>query len=91
MFQFDEFRKLWDGRLYSRLSTTITRTTTHTHTHTHIKKGEKQMISHRNYKTMTDTDYADDLALLASIPAQVESVLCRLEQAVGAIGLCECK
>ena len=35
---------------------------------------------------MTDTDYADDLALLTNILAQVESLLHSLEQAAGGIG-----
>ena len=34
-----------------------------------------------------DTDYADDLALLRSTPAQAESLLHSLEQAAGDIGL----
>ena len=38
-------------------------------------------------ETMTDTDYADDLALLANIPAQTESLLHNPEQAAGGIGL----
>ena len=36
---------------------------------------------------MTDTDYADDLALLANIPAQAESLLHSLEQAAESINL----
>ena len=36
---------------------------------------------------MTDTDFADDLALLANNPAQIESLLHSMEQAVkGGIG-----
>ena len=38
-------------------------------------------------KTITDADYADDLALLANIPTQAESLLHSLEQAIGGIVL----
>ena len=38
-------------------------------------------------ETIKDTDYADDLALLANIPAQVESLLHSLEQVARSIGL----
>ena len=38
-------------------------------------------------ETITDADYSDDLALLANIPAQAESLLHRLEQASRGIGL----
>ena len=38
-------------------------------------------------KTMTDADYADDLALLANTPPQAISLLHRLEQVAGGIGL----
>ena len=37
--------------------------------------------------TITDADYADDIALLPNIPAQAESLLHSLEQAAGDIGL----
>ena len=37
-------------------------------------------------QTITDADYADDLALLANTPTQVESLLQSLEQAAGCIG-----
>ena len=36
---------------------------------------------------MTDADYTDDLALLANIPVQDDSLLYSLEQAAGGIGL----
>ena len=36
---------------------------------------------------MTDSDYADDIALLTNTPAQAEYLLQSLEQAVGSIGL----
>ena len=42
------------------------------------------MISPEN---MTDPDYADDLALLSNIPAEVESHLQHLKQAVRGIDL----
>ena len=38
-------------------------------------------------KTITDTDYANDIALLANTPAQVETLLHNLEQAAASIGL----
>ena len=37
--------------------------------------------------TITDADYADDIALLANTPAQVETLLHSLERAVTGIGL----
>ena len=40
-------------------------------------------------KTVTDLNYTDDLMLLANTPAQTESLLHRLEQEVGGIGLRE--
>ena len=44
---------------------------------------------HRRYstKTITDTDYADDIALLANTPNQAETLLHSLEQAATGIGL----
>ena len=39
-------------------------------------------------ETMTDGDYTDDLVLLSNTPAQIESLLHSLEQAVEGIGLC---
>ena len=38
-------------------------------------------------KTITDADYADDIALLANAPAQAETLLHSLEQAAAGIGL----
>ena len=38
-------------------------------------------------QTITDTDYIDDIALLANSPAPGESLLHSLEQATGGIGL----
>ena len=38
-------------------------------------------------KAITDADYADDIAILANAPAQVETLLHSLERAAGGIGL----
>ena len=38
-------------------------------------------------QTITDTDYADDIAILANTPAQAETLLLCLERAVASIGL----
>ena len=38
-------------------------------------------------ETTTDTDYADDLALLTNAPSRAESLLHSLEQAVEGVGL----
>ena len=38
-------------------------------------------------RTITDVDYADDIALLANTPAGTESLLHNLERAAGGIGL----
>ena len=38
-------------------------------------------------KTITDADYADDIALLANTPNQVETLLHNLERAAAGIGL----
>ena len=38
-------------------------------------------------QTITDANYADDIALLANTPAQTESLLHSLERAAGGIGL----
>ena len=38
-------------------------------------------------KTITDADYADDIALLANAPAQAETLLHCLERAAASIGL----
>ena len=58
---------------------------THTHTHTHIYIYIYQ--SRYQTQTITDADYADDIALLANTPHQAESLLHRLEKAAGTIGL----
>ena len=44
-----------------------------------------KMITQR--KTITDADYADDLALLANTPNQAETLLHSLERAAAGIGL----
>ena len=46
-------------------------------------KGKKQTIP---CKTITDADYADDIALLANTPTQAASLLHSLEKAAGGIG-----
>ena len=38
-------------------------------------------------QTITDVDYADDIALLANTPGQAESMLHSLERATGGTGL----
>ena len=38
-------------------------------------------------QTVTDADYADDIALLANTPTQAETLLHSLERAAGAISL----
>ena len=38
-------------------------------------------------QTITGTDYADDIALLATTPAQAETLLHSLERAAAGIGL----
>ena len=38
-------------------------------------------------KTITDADYADDIAILANTPNQAETLLHSLEQATTGIGL----
>ena len=38
-------------------------------------------------KTITDTDYADDIAILANTPNQAETLLHSLERAAAGIGL----
>ena len=47
------------------------------------KKGSKRYPA----KTITDADYADDLALLANTPNQAETLLHSLERAAAGIGL----
>ena len=39
------------------------------------------------YQSITDADYADDIALLANAPAQAESLQLSLERAAAGIGL----
>ena len=55
-----------------------------------IEKGFK-LAKERSWRytvqTITDVDYADDIALLANTPAQAESLLHSLERAAGGIGL----
>ena len=48
-----------------------------------------QKASSKQYtaETITDADTANDIALLANIPAQAESLLHSLEQPAGDIGL----
>ena len=48
---------------------------------------EKARRSRYSAQTIMDADYASGIALLANIPTQAESLLHRLEQAAGAIGL----
>ena len=38
-------------------------------------------------QTITDVDYADDIALLADVPAQTKALLQSLERAATGIGL----
>ena len=38
-------------------------------------------------QTITDADYADDIALLPNTPAQAESLLHSLERAAGGVGV----
>ena len=38
-------------------------------------------------KTITDADYADDIAIMANTPTQAEKLLHSLERAAGGIGL----
>ena len=58
--------------------------TTHTHTHTELTKKRS-----RRYpaKTITDADYADDIAILANTAKQAETLLHSLERAAAGIGL----
>ena len=53
------------------------------------KNGFTLKKARRRYpaETITDADYADDLALLANTPIQAESLLQSLEKAAGGIGL----
>ena len=47
----------------------------------------KEWSRRNSTKTITDTDYTDDLALLGNAPAQVETLLHNLEWAAAGIGL----
>ena len=47
----------------------------------------KERIRRYPAKTITDADYADDIALLANTPAQGETLLHSLERAAASIGL----
>ena len=72
---------------------------THTHTHTYIyiyiyidkmkDNGLKLAKERRRYpaQTITNVDYANDIALPANIPAQTETLLHSLERAATGIGL----
>ena len=51
-----------------------------------IFKLEKEKSRRYPAQTITDADYADDIALLANIPAQAETLLHSLEQAAAGIG-----
>ena len=54
-----------------------------------IENGFKLTKRSRRYpaKTITDADYADDIALLANAPTQAETLLHSLERAAAGIGL----
>ena len=56
-----------------------------------IKENGFKLTKERNRryptKTITDADYADDIALLANAPAQAETLLHSLERATAGIGL----
>ena len=71
----------------------------HTHTHTHIyiyiyiyiKENGFELTKKRSRRypatTITDADYADDIAILANTPDQSETLLHSLERAAASIGL----
>ena len=50
----------------------------------HAGKRKKQKLPST---TITDADYADDIALLANLPTQAEPLLLCLERAAGGIAL----
>ena len=54
-----------------------------------IRENGFELTKKRRYpaKTITDADYADDIAILANTPNQAETLLQSLEQAVAGIGL----
>ena len=60
-------------------------TDSHTRTHAHIKLAKERSRSYPA-KTITDVDYADDIAVLANTSAQAETLLHSLERAAGSIG-----
>ena len=47
----------------------------------------KERSSRNPAQTITDADYADDIALLANTPAQAETLLHNLERAAASISL----
>ena len=55
-----------------------------THTYTHIFR---ESLLYLQIKTITDADYADDIAILANTPNQAETLLHSLERAAVGIGL----
>ena len=50
-------------------------------------KAAKEKSRRDRTQTLMDTDYTDDIALLANSPAQAESLLHSLEWAAGGIGI----
>ena len=56
-----------------------------------IRENGFEMTKKRNRryaaKTITDADYADDIAILANTPNQAETILNSLERAAAGIGL----
>ena len=54
-----------------------------------MKENGFKLAKERRYpvQTVTDADYADDIALLANTPAQAKSLLHSLERAAASIGL----
>ena len=56
-----------------------------------MKENSSKLTKERSWRypaqTITDANYADDIALLANVPAQGETLLHSLERAVAAIGL----
>ena len=50
-------------------------------------RADKEKSRRYPAKTITDADYADDIALLANIPNQAETLLYSLERAAAGIGL----
>ena len=52
-----------------------------------IKANGFELMQKVSRETITDTDYADDIAILANAPAQAETVLYSLERAAAGIAL----